>query len=589
MICLLKVYPNRFEDEFIKKFNKDYWEYSWNVIRNADLFVNGKVDVFGIECSLFELLDNIDPTTGAKWPQKHYKEYSFQAGAAPADVKFVWEYMKHYFLVDAGKAYRLTKDDKYLINSKAFIEKWLDQTDDWIGVSWIGHVHICQRMISWFFWLDLTNGSSLLSESFYKKVNEYIRKQEKLLIDEYENPRNNHKLVSLVTICLCHAYFGRMNEADIWFKRLEETTAQLIYKDGGFAEQSTSYHRLCVEALLILGLTMECNGLEAPDFVLKAIERSLNYFAALLTPKGHLPILGDNSNEVLIHRPDDFWETEYLFQLASTLGITVKSLHEVDPEAFFYLGSFKEVDKPFADSGAFSFPDTGHYVLKEGKDYAFIRAGEFGLYYSESTRSGHPHSHCDQLGLILHLGGLEVLTDPGTYRYNENNFERKMMKDESYHSTFLVDDTHQGIYTSSFSYAGTFDGSGQIEDDSIIAELELGGIKATRKVNLAQGACTVVDEYQVLDGKEHQLQLFFCLSPRFTPLKLTPERVILQHIGTMRYLAIEHNSDVRPEVLVGYVSREYNRSMPNQRLVFKLPLTKDTKISFNFHYVPKRD
>ncbi len=585
---MLKIFPNTFEEKFCQDFSKEQPEYNWQILHAANLFIDGKVDVFGIRCDLDKLLDNIDPTTGEKWPPKHYKEYRFHAGAAPGDVKFLWEYMKHNFLVSLGKAYLLTKDTRYVKESKEFIEKWLKKTPDLIGVSWVGHVHMCQRMVNWFFWLDLTKDCSLLDAKFYAQVDEYIKKEVKLLEAEHENPRNNHKLVSLVTILLCELHFEN-NSSEFWLEKLAETVDNLIYEDGGFAEQSISYHRLCVEALLILGIAYTNYHMAVPDFILEAIKRSLDYFKALKTPAGDLPLIGDNSNEILIARPTDFWETEYLFQLARYLGISVESAPKADADAYFYLGK-KTISKakPLPQTRESAFSRTGHFVIGNEKDYAFLRAGEFG-FYAPNSRSGHPHSHCDQLGVILYLDGLEILTDPGTYRYNENDFERMLMKDESFHSTFIVDNKHQGVYTSSFSYAKAVDGTGRIENGSIVGELQIGGVKAKRRVTLSPKSCLIEDTFLAKDNNKHNLQLYFCLHPRFTIVKTDTKRVVLQHIGSRRFLAINHDTGTIPEILPGYISREYNQALPNQRLAFRLSLQDHKEIRFQFQYVENED
>lgn len=588
VIILLRVYKNSLGKTFRDDFCCNYSGYVWQVMREANLFIEGKVDVFGIECSVADLLDDIDPTTKEKWPRKHYKEYWFHAGSAPGDVKFTWEYMKHNFLISLGKSYVLTKDEQYVITGKEFIEKWLAKTDDWIGVSWAGHVHICQRMINWLSWLDLCKDSYLLDSEFYAKVDNYISKQQALLEEEYPNPRNNHKLVSLTTIVLCHLHFGKYDKAEPWLSKLQEVVDQLIFTDGGFIEQSVSYHRLCVEALLLLGSSLKNHGHAIPKFILNAVERSLHYFDAIETPDGKLPIIGDNSNEIMIARPTDFWETEYLYQLAASIGVKVRSITSPDPDALFYLGEIQLFTQPSNITNQFEFPRTGHYIIKKCKDYAFLRAGEFGMYMPNS-RGGHPHSHCDQLGLVLYLGGIEVLTDPGTYRYNESDFERYIMKDESSHSTFSVDDIHQGVYTSSFSYDMAIDGSGRIENEQIIGEITLGGVEAKRKVVLDQGSCVIKDEYTVVDNKEHELKLYFCLNPRFTIVKKEPKRIILQHIGSCRFLALEHDLNSLPVIQPGYVSREYNQAKPNQHLVFTVPLKENKKATFRFHYVPTKN
>jgi hypothetical protein len=584
---LLRVYKNPFGKTFREEFVNKYEEYTWQILKEANLFIDGKVDVFGIECSLDDLLNDIDPTTNEKWPQKHYKEYWFHAGAAPGDVKFTWEYMKHNFLISLGKAHVFTQDEIYVKKAMEYIEKWLEKTDDWIGVSWVGHVHMCQRMVNWFSWLDMCKDSPLFNAGFYAKVDAYIRKQQELLEKEYPNPRNNHKLVSIVTIILCYLHFAEADKIEPWLARLKETVEELLYEDGGFVEQSVSYHRLCVEALLLLGLSLVNHGYPVPEFITNAIERSLIYFDAITTPDGMLPIIGDNSNEILIVRPTDFWESEYLFQLALALGINVRTIDRIDPDALFYLGEIKTGEKPYQDRKSFAFSKTGHYVIKEGRDYAFLRAGEFG-FYAPNSKAGHPHSHCDQLGVVLYLGGNEILTDPGTYRYNENDFERMIMKDESFHSTFLVDDIHQARYTSSFSYDDAIDGLGKIVNDKIVAELAIGGVLAKRTVSLSQGSCIIEDDYTPEDGQKHNLQIFFCLSPRFSIVKCDKNRVLLQHIGSRRYLAIDHDTDTIANIKIGYVSREYNQARPNQHLVFALPLNERKNFTFRFHYVPNK-
>jgi hypothetical protein len=168
-------------------------------------------------------------------------------------------------------------------------------------------------------------------------------------------PRGNHLVAEAAALSL---WDGRPHR---WLRQAAE---EQFFPDGVHFEQSVAYHRFVTHLF-------EIGGLPQP--------RALAYLGAIRQPDGSLPNVGDNDDG-----------------RAST----------------------KPLELPPAPSGSVAFPDAGHYVLRHGGDYCFVRCGRFGP----------GHAHADLLSPILWLRGQPVLVDPGTYVYNGNPEARRYFR-----------------------------------------------------------------------------------------------------------------------------------------------------------------
>ena len=546
----------------------------------------GKVEFFGLRGEVDKLLAGIDPWTKEIWPDEHYKKIYFNPGHAPGDVKFLWEFMKHNFLPTAAKAYKLTGEEKYVDFALEFMQNWLKSVEAEKGVSWAGHPHICQRMINWLFFLEIASDAKNLTESLRTKFDAYLDEQWLLLEKEYHAPINNHKLLSLSFVILHRLYHSREAELEFWLEELKGSTELLIFNDGGFAEQSISYHRFSVESLMLVAQGLKNAGLSIPLWLSSAIEKSLYYFDALTQPSGTLPVFGDNSDEILLVRewPEAFWDLEYLFALGYGMGLAVRPAEKVPASSYWLLGleaSKQPEGKPARPETA-EFNRTGHFVLREqDNSYVFFRAGEFGLYIPNA--SNNPHSHCDQLGLVAFLEGSEILTDPGTYRYNENDYERMIMKDESFHSTIKVNGKPQARYLSSFAYGEALNAEGKIIDKKLIGKMARDGWQFTREIELTKEKFVINDCF--LGNAE--VEWFFALSPFLTPQKIEPGSIILKEIGSLKLVRLEISEPLTMEILPGYVSWQYNKAYPSQRIWLKSKVKGEKRLSFSFEMIGK--
>ncbi|MDD2430439.1 MAG: heparinase II/III family protein [Firmicutes bacterium] len=571
---------NGLNDKTLVFIKENFEDTNAEILNISQNLKRGITEFFGLKGDVDSLLLGVDPWTKHLWADKHYKKLFFNPGHSPGDVKFLWEFMKHNFLPALGKAYRLTEDKAHVELGVMFITKWLKSVEHERGASWAGHPHICQRMINWLIFLELVEGSDVITTDLKQEIDEYLDKQWQLLENEYERPANNHRLISISFVILSKLYHNKEDEIGPWLDRLKESIEILFLPDGGFAEQSTSYHRFSLESLLIVAQALKNAGLEIDSWLRSAIEESLAYFDAILEPSGRPPVFGDNSDEVFLIRewPEEFWDIDYLYAFAHSLDLMVRKPQKTPASQYWLIGLDKETQGGKQNSPLCSaFKNTGHYVLRNPNgSYVFFRAGEFGLYIPNETR--YAHSHSDQLGLVAYLDGTEILTDPGTYRYNENDYERMIMKDESFHSTLRIGGNSQARYCSSFIYEDAINANGVIENNTIFGYMEKDDWAITRKIDLENKKLVITDRISA----DAEAEWFFALSAFLSPKTVEPGKVVLQEIGSLRLVTLEISEPTTAKILPGYVSHLYSKAYPSQRLYFNLKVKGEKMVQFVF-------
>ena len=168
-------------------------------------------------------------------------------------------------------------------------------------------------------------------------------------------PRNNHLIAEAAALSL---WDGTPHP---W---LRQAADEQFFSDGVHREQSVAYHHFVTHLFQIAGLPQP---------------QALAYLGAIRQPDGSLPNVGDNDDG-----------------RAST----------------------KPLELPAAPATSAGFPEAGHYVLRHGGDYCFVRCGKFGP----------GHAHADLLSPILWLRGEPVFVDPGTFVYNGNPDQRRYFR-----------------------------------------------------------------------------------------------------------------------------------------------------------------
>ncbi len=196
-------------------------------------------------------------------------------------------------------------------------------------------------------------------------------------------PRGNHLVAEAAALSL---YDGTPHP---W---LRQAADKQFYPDGIHCEQSVAYHRFVTHLFALAGLPQP---------------KALAYLGAIRQPDGSLPDIGDNDDGRASTRP---------------------------------------LELPPAPAGSVAFPDAGHYVIRNGGDYCFVRCGEFGM-------AGHPHA--DLLSPVLWLRGTPVFVDAGTFAYNGDPQLRRNFRSAEAHNVVTIDDEEMAEPAGTFAWRNT--------------------------------------------------------------------------------------------------------------------------------------
>ena len=307
-------------------------------------------------------------------------------------------------------------------------------------------------------------------------------------------PRNNHLIAEAAALAV---YDGSPNQ---WLK---QAVAEQFHPSGVDREQSVSYHRFVTHLLSVAGLPRP---------------KSLAYLAAIRQPDGSLPHVGDDDDGIASTKP---------FEIPPALATSV------------------------------AFPDAGHYVIRRGNDYCFVRCGEFGL------PPNYGHGHADLLSPILWLRGQPLFVDAGTFTYNGDPQLRRHFRSAHAHNVVTVDDRDYAEQTGTFSWRNPPVGKCESWADNEFcgshnAYRDL-GVTVRRHITYTNGAFTIADAVE--GSGTHRLRWRFHLHPDLKITRCTDTGFEFDGGFTMR---VQAPSGARLKVSEGWYSPSYNRRIPIQ-------------------------
>jgi hypothetical protein len=196
-------------------------------------------------------------------------------------------------------------------------------------------------------------------------------------------PRNNHLIAETAALSF---YDGKPHR---W---LRQAAVEQFYKSGIDREQSVAYHRFVTHLFEIASLPQP---------------KAFAYLGAIRQPDGSLPDIGDNDDGRASIRP---------------------------------------LELPAAPTGSVAFSDAGHYVMRHGGNYCFIRCGEFGL------PPNFAHGHADLMSPVIWLRGEPVFVDTGTFTYNGDPKLRRYFRSAQAHNVLTIDDQDMAEQAGTFAW-----------------------------------------------------------------------------------------------------------------------------------------
>ena len=405
---------------------------------------------------------HLDSVHGKRTPLLPWYKINFLDFNVAGDHKIIWELNRHQHLVVLAKAWRLTRQDRYVEEAIGQWHSWQRANPYPLGVNWASSLEVAFRSLSWL-WLEhllvdcpilTTNFSNHLQSAFALNGHHIER-----YLSTYFSP-NTHLLGEAVALFFLGTLCPQLSTAKRWkqlgSRIIEEEAHKQVRPDGVYFEQSVYYHVYALDFFLHARLLAARNGMEAPPCFDEVILKMLAVVQAL-TQVGPPDGFGDDDGGRLFnprrnraeHMADPLAVGAAFFpdkELQFKGTCTEEAIWLFGCDALRYEGSPNNAG---SQPKSQCFPDGGLYIL--ASDHSLpqqmvIDAGPQG-----TARSGH--GHADALSAKLSLGNRQWLVDSGTFAYVTDGGERRAFRGTRQHNTLTVDGLDQAVPEGSFAWS----------------------------------------------------------------------------------------------------------------------------------------
>lgn len=426
-----------------------------------------------------------------------------------ADCLFPCELSRLQFLLPLFSRRDLGEDRERLGTFvRRVVENWTRENPPGTGIHWRMHMELAIRALSIVTVLPFLREDT--AALVFPLAAECIRRVAAERVLRPPAKRHNHYLIELVcTIIVSDAISDRkiLKARKRAFPALIQELDRQFNDDGANFECSLSYHRLTVEALLILLSYMvtaapeDQGARDVSDSLERLLPKSVGFVADYSGCMGRSPQFGDSSDGRILFGGDYYaWDPRdhgYLLRAATKLGISPRETESIGET------------RAYLDSG-----------------YAFIRRGKTCIAACNPviTSGASGHTHLDRLSWTLAVNGKPVFIDPGTWMYNSDPSLRRYFKSTGSHNTVMIDGEEQAVtdFSRAFSQVNGIactlnslqnpDGPAGIEMSHTGYERLQGVGAVCRRIEVHRNRITVRD---ILDGtSSHSVSMGYLTDPR---------------------------------------------------------------------------
>ncbi|HUP02324.1 MAG TPA: alginate lyase family protein [Gemmatimonadota bacterium] len=504
------------------------------------------LDGFGADWDWF-----LDPRTGRRAPAKRFAPgIDHRNEARVGNVKVLWDLSRHQHLTFLAAAYYLSGDERYVERVREHLSSWWRANPFLRGIHWTSGIEIGMRLIAWT-WIrrlvDEWPGASDLFErnpSFCRQLADHRRYVSRL--QSHGSSANNHLIAELAGLFISSCAFpsgpDASGERERVAARLRAEIDRQTFPDGINRELASEYHGFVLELLLAAALEGEAAGCSLGVEAWETIRRMVDGLAAVSDCRNRPPRKGDgdDAHGLLLDDPTyDRWN-DLLDTGARLFGSlpwwpairagSVRAPLWTSLAALPVLPDDRLAQRPAL------FPHAGFAILRSGAGsdeiWCHCDHGPLGFL------SPAAHGHADALSVELRVGGVEVLTDPGTYCYHGEPPWRAYFRSTLAHNTLELgrqDQSRSGgpfLWLDSTS-AWLVEASGL--EGGVVARWHAihGGYERLepaalheRTVELDRSARTVTIRDLIRSAGPHEGRLAFHLGPRITVRLQTSEAML---------------------------------------------------------------
>lgn len=539
----------------------------------ADRLCEGTVSIFGNEHALGKDIDWHTAFKGEKsWPVEFSPSLDFRQRDDIGDARLSWELNRHYHFATLACAYYLSGDEKYIDALSRQFYSWTDSNPFMLGISWTSTMESAIRALSWLWAYAFLRASC--GEGFNKLLDDM--KAGILNQAEFASRRrsrfssaNNHLIVEMSAVFICSVLFGLDGSLEDASYVLETELARQVCEDGVDREQAIHYHGFVVEAYMLCATLLRKNGISYSEAIDATLDRMCQFIRHLMDENGGMPEIGDSDDGKLLEiEPGKFGYYVYLLQACGRL-LRKGYVQEFAtcPNLRWLFGDEKHVGERFPEKSSAVYECGGYSILRGdtplGELILTIDHGELG--FGEIAA----HGHADALALTLRLGGVELISDPGTYVYHTQREWRDYFRKTINHSTVCIDGRDQSEIKGEFMWgkratASLLAYSLESDKDSVSARCDMpwGDVHTRSVVYKKPGEITIED---VVEGAFEAASAVYVLGIGIKPVKIAENEIDLffgeQKLAVMTFEGAKSISIERVWVSKGYLEKESSHSL----------------------------
>lgn len=445
--------------------------------RAADKILDRRISVFALRDGSAPALHawNRDPLTGNLAPLCRGDSLDVHSRDVVGNIKYLWEPNRHLELVTLAQAFRLSGDERYLHDVRAYLDSWFHQCPYLLGPNWTSGLELAIRLINWSIaWQFVGAERSALfagkdGERFLNRWLASIYQHVHFVRTHYSrySSANNHLIGEAAGVFIATCTWPFWTDFEKWGQLAQHSLIEEMerqnFPDGVNKEQALAYQQFVLDFFLFSGLAGRARGREMPQAYWDRYYSMLAFIASVMDVAGNMPMIGDADDGYVtrLSSEEGFSPFKSLLATGSILfdepAFAAKA-GVLDDKTRFLVGDDGWEDQrrrstlPRANGVTKRcFPEGGYYLLgdrldTEGEVRLLVDAGPLG-YLSIAA-----HGHADALSLWLSVKGREFLVDPGTYTYHGKPAWREYFRSTRAHNTVVVDETDQSEQGGNFMW-----------------------------------------------------------------------------------------------------------------------------------------